>query len=151
MSSQATAVRTAGLDGVTVDQAMHPGVLTCPPEAPLRDVARMMSRYRVHAIVVFTEDHEVEEAVGVWGVVSDVDLVAAVAVGDVDGRTAGGTARTPLVTIHRDETLTRAAELMKQQGVTHLVVVSPGAERPLGIVSSLDLARAVALEPDHGS
>ena len=141
-----------GLEQVSVDKAMHPGVLTCPPETPLRDVARMMARYRIHAVVVFSEDDESEEVPGVWGVVSDVDLVtAAVAVDGVEGRTAGGTARSPLVTIGREETLKRACELMKQHGATHVIVVSPSSERPLGIVSSLDVARAIALEPGHES
>jgi CBS domain-containing protein len=133
---------------VSVDKIMHPGVLTCPPETPLRDVARMMARYRIHAVVVFSEDEDGWGA-GVWGIVSDADLVAAAAAGDVDGRTAGGTARSPLVTVLREDTLERAAELMKRHAATHLVVVSPSRERPLGIVSSLDLARAIALEPGH--
>lgn len=147
---QHTRLTSEGLAEITVDKAMHPGVLTCPPETPLRDVARMMARYRIHAVVVFSEDDESEEVPGVWGVISDSDLVAAAAGDDVDGRTAGGTARSPLVTIGRDDTLRRAAELMKQHGATHLVVVSPSSERPLGIVSSLDVARAIALEPGHG-
>lgn len=151
MSRQGMSLQSGGLAEITVDKAMHPGVLTCPPETPLRDAARMMARYRIHAVVVFSEDEETEELARVWGVVSDADLVAAAAVGDIDGRTAGGTARSPLVTIGRDETLKRAAELMKQHGATHLVVVSPSSERPLGILSSLDVARAIALEPGHES
>ena len=136
---------------ISVGEAMHPGVLTCPPETPLRDVARMMARYRVHAVVVYSDDDESDELPAVWGVVSDVDLLAAAAVDDVAGRTAGGSAKSPLVTAGPEETLQRAAELMKQHGATHLVVVSPQSERPLGIVSTMDLARAIASEPAHVS
>ena len=57
----------------TVAEAMTPGVLTCTPDTPLRDVARMMARYRVHAIVVFGQ-----EQLDAWGVLSDLDLVAAI-------------------------------------------------------------------------
>jgi CBS domain-containing protein len=32
---------------------------------------------------------------------------------------------------------------MTQRDVAHLVVLSPGTDRPVGIVSSLDVARAV--------
>ena len=135
---------TEALAETAVEQAMHPGVVTCPPETPLRDAARMMARYRIHAVVVFGESDETDEDSGVWGVVSDSDLVAAAAVDDVDERTAGGSARTPLVTIGPEQTLQLAAELMTRHGVTHLVVVSPASERPLGIVSSLDVARALA-------
>jgi CBS domain-containing protein len=146
MSRFVTSGRASGLGAVRVDEAMHPGVLTCPPETPLRDVARMMARYRIHAVVVFTEDDETDELPGIWGLVSDTDLLAAAAVDDVDGRTAGGTARTPLVTVRPEETLQWAAELMEQHHVSHLVVVSSISERPVGIVSTLDVARRVALE-----
>ena len=64
------------LDAITVDEAMHPGVLTCAPETPLRDVASAMARYRIHAVVVYSEPSEDDEATFVWGVVSDSDLCA---------------------------------------------------------------------------
>lgn len=149
MASRATTTES-WLGEITVGQAMHPGVLTCPPDTPLREVARMMARYRIHAVVVFNDDGEDGEIPGVWGVVSDADLVATAAIGDVDGRTAGGAARTPVVTVRREESLMRAAELMREHRVTHLVVVSSSMDQPLGILSTLDLARSVALEPGHG-
>jgi CBS domain-containing protein len=136
-----------GLGTVSVSEAMHAGVVSCPPETPLRDVARMMARFAIHAVVVYTEEAEGEEIVGLWGVVADADLVAAAAVDDLGGRTAGGTARTPLVMIYPHESMKRAAELMKEHRVTHLLVISPSSERPLGIVSTLDLARVLAAEP----
>ena len=135
-----------GLEDVTVDEVMHHGVLTCPPEAPLRTVARMMARFSIHAVVVQTVEADADEAVGIWGVVSDVDLIRAAARGEIEGRSAGGTARTPLVTVYPHERLTQAAELMDDQAVTHALVVLPGSEQPLGIVSSLDVARAISAE-----
>jgi CBS domain-containing protein len=140
--------RHASLAARTVAEAMHPGLLTCPPEAPLREVARMMATYRVHAIVVYPdEDHP--DVASVWGVVSDSDLAAAAAVDDIDGRTAGASARTPTVTVMRGESLQRAAELMRRYDVGHLIVVSSSAGRPIGVLSTFDLARAVALEPGY--
>jgi CBS domain-containing protein len=35
---------------------------------------------------------------------------------------------------------------MTEHRMTHLVVVSPETARPLGVVSSLDLARAIAAD-----
>ena len=137
----------AGLEPTTVSEAMHPGVLTCTPETTLRDVARMMARYRIHAVVVYSDEQE--DRVGVWGIVSEADLIAAAAADEIDTRTAGGTARTPLITVHPGEPLRRAAELMHEYHVTHAVVVSSSRELPLGVVSSLDVARAIALEPGH--
>ena len=136
---------------MTIAEAMHPGVLTCPPETPLRDVARMMAHFRIHAVVVLIEESEADEGVGVWGVVSDSDLIGAAAVDDIDGRSAGGTARTPVVIVYPHEPLQRAAELMKEEDVTHVVVVSPGSERPVGVVSTLDVARAISAEPSSAA
>jgi CBS domain-containing protein len=136
-----------GLEDVTVDEVMHHGVLACPTETPLRTVARMMTRFAIHAVVVQTVEADADEAVGIWGVVSDEDLIRAAARGDIEGRSAGGTARTPLVTVYPHEPLKRAVELMNEQAVTHALVVSPGSEQPLGVVSSLDVARAISAEP----
>jgi CBS domain-containing protein len=63
------------------------------------------------------------------GSVSDLDLLSAAE--DVEGRTAGGTAATELLTAATDETLARAAELMRDHGVAHLVVVEPETDRPV--------------------
>jgi CBS domain-containing protein len=142
-----TPTSTYGLETVTVEQAMHPGVLTCAPETPLREVAIAMARYRIHAVVVYAEPEESDEATLVWDVVSDTDLVAAAAADDIDGRTAGEAARTPLVTVRREDTLRQACQLMTERHVTHAVVISSYSERPLGVVSALDVARALALEP----
>lgn len=131
------------LASVTVAEAMHPGVLTCPPEAALTTVARMMDAYRVHCVVVFT-DADDDVGPGVWGLVSDLDLAAAASDADLEGRSAGGTAATPVVTVRPDESLRRAAQLMAEYGTAHLVVTEPDAYRPIGILSTLDLARVIA-------
>ncbi|HSL64606.1 MAG TPA: CBS domain-containing protein [Gaiellaceae bacterium] len=134
------------LASVKVSEAMHPGVLTCPPEAALTTVARMMDAYRVHCVVVFT-DADDDVGPGGWGIVSDLDLAAAASDGDLEGRSAGGTAATPVVTVRPDESLRRAAQLMSEYGTAHLVVTEPDAYRPLGILSTLDIARVVARPP----
>ncbi len=126
-----------------VRDVMTPGVISCPAETPLRVVARMMTAYRVHAVVVFDDRDDFELERG-WGIVSDLDLVAAGAL--ADERTAGGTAASPLVTVSPAETVERAAQLMVENEVTHLVVAEPGARRPAGIISTLDVARAIAAE-----
>jgi hypothetical protein len=35
-----------------VVDAMHPGLITCRPDEPIRTVARLMATYRVHAVFV---------------------------------------------------------------------------------------------------
>jgi CBS domain-containing protein len=130
-------------ENATVGDAMSPGVISCPPETPLRVVARMMSTFGVHAVFVFERQHEDDESLELWAIVSDLDLVAAGRL-DVDACTAGNSAVTPLVTVPVDAPIYDAAELMAQNGVSHLAVVDPDSQRPVGVVSTLDIARAIA-------
>ena len=132
------------LDEILVAEAMHPGVLTCPLETSLRDVARMMSLYRIHAVVAYGEDNDDLEGPGLWGVVSDLDLVQAAVAGRLEDLTARGTAVTPAITIRPKDTLQQAAQVMTQHDVTHLVVVDGKGTTPVGVISTLDLARALA-------
>ena len=53
-------------------------------------------------------------------------------------------ASTDLVTIRSDESLERAAKLMAEHGVTHLIAVQPDTERPAGMVSAQGIAAALA-------
>lgn len=118
---------------------MHPGVLTCPREASLADVADLMASRRVHCVVV-TED--AEGADGLWGIVSDLDLVAAAGVRDLEQQTAGATAASAALTVESGETVQRAAQLMAEHGTAHLVVVDE-RRRPIGVISTLDVAAAL--------
>jgi CBS domain-containing protein len=128
-----------------VADVMSPGVLSCPPETPLRTAARMMATYKVHAIFVFASREDTDDEAPLWSVLTDLDLIDA-SVPDIEQRTAGGTARAPVVTVKADEPIEQAARLMTEHRTTHLVVVSPETGRPLGVVSSLDLASAIAAD-----
>jgi CBS domain-containing protein len=134
MTVTATELRTG-----TVGEAMTPGVLTCLPVTPLRDVARMMARHRVHAIVVFGSDDRLHP----WGVVSDLDLIAAVGT----HANAGAIAASPVVTVTPELALEHAATLMAENETTHLLVTSDQG-LPVGVISTLDVARAFAAEGD---
>ncbi len=130
-------------ESATVAHAMSRGVISVPPETPLRTVARMMATFRVHAIFVFEHTDEDDEAARLWAVVSDLDLIAAAQL-DLDRQTAGGTAVTPLVTVAANRPMAEAAGLMAQHGVAHLAVTDPSTRRPIGVISTLDIAQAVA-------
>ena len=129
----------------TVGDVMSRGVISCPPETPLRVVARMMATFGVHAIFVFEHTDEDDEAPQLWAVVSDLDLVAATRL-DLDTLTAGATAVTPLVSVRADSSLPAAGSMMAQYGIAHLAVTEPDFDRPIGVISTLDIARAVAVE-----
>ena len=132
-------------EAATVGDVMSRGVISCPPETPLRVVARMMATFGVHAIFVFEHTDEDDEAPQLWAVVSDLDLVAATRL-DLDSLTAGGAAVTPLVTVAADRSIAEAGSLMAQYGIAHLAVTDPDFRRPIGVISTLDIARAVAAE-----
>ena len=117
-----------------VGEAMTPGIITCSRSTPLRTVATMMAKHRVHSIVVFDRGDNIAP----WGVVSDLDLVDAI---DTDG-TAGSVAGSPVVTVTVDDTLSHAAQLMREHATTHLIVVTDEASPlPIGVLSTLDVAR----------
>lgn len=125
---------------IRVHDAMHGGVFTCDREAPLSDVAAMMARELVHCVVV--ESGSGDEG-PLWGIVSDVDLVAAATVRDLEEQIAGGSAASPVVMVSPDETLERAAQLMTEHATAHLVVVDKQTIRPVGVLSTLDIARTL--------
>jgi len=122
---------------------MTAGIVSCPPATSLRAVARLMAEHRIHAVVVFDYGDEDDESVELWGVVSDLD-VAAAAWSGVEGRTAGESSVAPLVTVRSDDVLRHAAQLMAENGVSHLPVIDAVSGRPVGMVSTLDVARALA-------
>ena len=102
-------------ESASISDAMSHGVLSCPPETPLRVVARMMATHGVHAIFVFEHTDEDDEAPQLWAVVSDLDLVAATPL-DLDELTAGETAVTPLVSVGADHSIAEAGSLMANTG-----------------------------------
>ena len=130
---------------IHIADAMTTGVISCPPETSLQTVARLMAERHVHAVYVFDYGNEDDESVELWGLVSDLDLVAA-AQGDIGRRTARDTSVTPLVSVRSDDSLARAAQLMAEYGVSHLAVLDPVSKRPVGVLSTLDIARVVANE-----
>jgi CBS domain-containing protein len=135
--------RPVPFESATVGDAMSHGVISCPPETPLRVVARMMATHGVHAIFVFEPTDDPVQEPHLWAVVSDLDLVAATQL-DLDTLTAGATAVTPLVSVAADSSIAEAGSLMAQYGIAHLAVTEPTSRRPIGVISTLDIARAVA-------
>jgi CBS domain-containing protein len=121
-----------------VRDAMRVGVITCRPETKLTDVARMMVGYDVHSVVVA----DVDPHRGLWGIVTSLDLARAA--DELDSLTARELATTNLITVRSNESLQRAAELMADHGVTHLIVLQPDSDDPVGVISARAVASAVA-------
>jgi CBS domain-containing protein len=129
-------------DHATVADAMHPGILGCEPDTSLSEVAQIMATHHVHCVAVIGISHEEPEC-GVWGVISDLDLVRA-GIRNGVGTTARTLAEQPLVTVEPTVPVREASELMLAHQVTHLVVIQTGSGRPIGILSTADVAAVIA-------
>jgi CBS domain-containing protein len=127
---------------IRVGDAMHPGMVSCPAETPLHTVARMMATYRVHAVFVHDRIDDPASAES-WGVVTDRDLLLAALTGELD-TDAGRVAAAPVLAVTPSEPLGQAMQLMREHEVAHLVVVDGASGRPTGVLSTLDVAAALA-------
>lgn len=123
----------------TVDDAMHHGLVRCDPATSLREVAAIMADSHVHCVFVLASS--ILDDADDWSIVSDLDLAAAASL-DLDECTAGEIAVTPRLRIGREDSVERASQMMAENQAAHVVVVDGGV--PVGIVSTLDIARAMS-------
>jgi CBS domain-containing protein len=116
---------------------MHHGILSCSEDAPLSEVAAAMAKHRVHAVAITSGGSRRPV-----GVVSDLDVVRAAAAG-AEPSAAGVAASEPLA-VSADDSLHRAAQLMVEHGVAHLIVLDAAGGHPIGVISTLDVAAVYA-------
>jgi CBS domain-containing protein len=126
------------LDDYTVLNALQLGLIERPTDADVRSLAQAMSEHSVHSVIVRGIERRRS-----WGIVSDLDLMAAMRP-ELGDATAGQIAATDPVVVEPSATLGRAAQLMAEHQTAHLVVVDPVTDEPVGILSSLDVARFMA-------
>jgi CBS domain-containing protein len=137
------------LPELRVSDAMHPGLISCSPQTPLRTVARMMSTNRVHAILVTTHGKEEGPRHSRWGIVESSDVLRATA-GDEFGSTSAGSIMTsPVPIVAADDDLGLAITRIVENDVSHVLVTERLSDRPLGVLSALDVARASAGFPER--
>ncbi|HEX2468292.1 MAG TPA: CBS domain-containing protein [Solirubrobacterales bacterium] len=129
--------QTGPLASLTVADFATTGILSVQPDAPLEEVAWLMASNRVHAVAV-VDDEAAEPPV-----IRDVDVVAATVSGHYPALRARDIAGTDSISIGTDDPLDRAAQLLVDHGVTHLII-RDRRRVPSGILSTLDIARAIA-------
>jgi len=115
----------------TVGEIMTPDVLGLEPATSLVDAARRMHERRVGAVVVQDSERLV-------GIVTERDILRAVATGAIGGSVADVMTHGP-DTIGPDESAGQAAALMIHGGFRHLPVVDGNAV--VGMLSIRDLVR----------
>ncbi len=128
-----------------VRDLMHPGVLTCRPNATLGQVATLLTQHHIHALIVADRDgHPL-------GVISDFDLLAgewlavdAESLATMRKLTAADLMSSPVDTVESSTTLCEAAHILVEKDVNRLLVTEKGL--PVGIISISDFVASIAKE-----
>src|SRR5690349_18494533 len=118
----------------TVRDVMSTGLLTVDATQSLTDAARQMHDRGVGAALVLNGDL-------LSGILTERDVLRAVATGEVEGTKVGAWMTHDPETVAPDERPGHAAAIMLHGGFRHLPVVD-GA-KPIGIISIRDLMRLV--------
>jgi CBS domain-containing protein len=119
----------------TVGDVMSKSLVTLDEATTLTHAAEAMAQRRVGSALVVRDERLI-------GIITERDVLRAVAAGEVGGTVAQWMTRNP-DTAYLDETAQQAAVVMIHGGFRHLPVLEGG--KPVGIVSIRDLMR-VALE-----
>jgi CBS domain-containing protein len=140
--STAPADAAAVLRATRVGDVMTAEIVTCSPDVRLAEVADLMVARRIHSVVVLAPPAGDPLGDAEWSVLSDIDLVAAAPWMDAS-HGVGSVAASPRVVVRPDDSLATAALAMAEHATTHLLVVAGDGAEPLGILSALDVARAL--------
>ena len=130
-----------------IKDVMTRDVVTVGPEAPLRDVARILVEHGISGLPVTSASRRL------LGVVSEADILykehdptrgrhglGRRSAAKASAATAGDAMTTPAITITPHRAVAEAARLMTEHGVNRLPVVR--GEELVGIVTRADLVRA---------
>ena len=118
----------------TVGEVMSTGLLTVDASTPLVDAAKQMHERSVGAVLVLSGDR-------VGGILTERDVLRAVALGQVEGTDVAMWMTQHPETVEPSDSTGHAASIMIHGGFRHLPVVEAG--KPVGIVSIRDLMRVV--------
>lgn len=126
-----------------VRDLMHPGVITCRPDATLGQVAVMLTQHHIHALIIADRDGRS------LGIISDFDLLAGEWLSaDPEGleamrtMTAGELMSTPVDTIEAHAPASEAARRMCEEVIHRLLVTDGG--KPVGVISISDFVADLA-------
>ena len=113
---------------------MHKGVIYCYLTDSAKDVAQMMDRGQIRAVIVADENGEV------WGLISALDMIS------LYGRDLETIPAEKIMKPYRIEVdplwpIEKAVDLMKRKKIEHLIIIDPnaGPRRPIGILTSFDI------------
>lgn len=129
----------------TIHDLMHSGLISCPPDTPLGQVAAMLDEYQVHALLV------AEQLDNPLGIITDFDLLAGEWL-SVDEKslntmrrlTARDLMTSPIETVQIDTPVDETVMRMDEKDIHRLLVTEDG--RPVGIISISDFVAGIAAQ-----
>ena len=136
-------VPVPSLESKRVSDVMHPGVMTCHSGSTLYDVARTMAAHGVHSVAIWGDDGQ--DSIGFRGIVSALDVLSAVMRGESLASSALVSARQDVHTVRAGEPLVEGARLMAEEKASHVIVLDDERDRIVGVLSALDVTRALTL------
>jgi CBS domain-containing protein len=122
---------------------MSAPIRLCPPDLPLQEAAELMADERIHCLAVVDVPEDPAEDDRLIGLLSALDLVAALDASSPPASVAE-LVTTELQSVTADAPLAEAVRQMHESRIPHLVVVAKGSGRPVGLLSTLDILRALA-------
>ena len=122
---------------------MSAPIRMCPPDLPLEEAAELMADERIHCLAVVEVPEDPTEEDRLVGLLSALDLVAALDTSSPPASVAE-LVTTELESVAADAPLADAVRQMHESRIPHLVVVARGSGRPVGLLSTLDVLRALA-------
>ncbi|HAV79012.1 MAG TPA: hypothetical protein DCX53_16805 [Anaerolineae bacterium] len=126
-----------------VKDLMHNGLITCKPNATLGEVAVLLNKHRVHALVVADDDGQA------LGIISDFDLLAgewlssdSESLSTMRTLTAADLMSQPVDSVETGISLADAVKTLIDKDISRLLVTEKG--KPVGVISLSDFVASVA-------
>jgi CBS domain-containing protein len=125
----------------TIKTLMHTGLITCPPNASLGQVAALLNEHQIHAILVAENEP--------LGIISDFDLLAGewlsvdeASLDTMRKLTARDLMTSPIETVDINTSVNEVAQRMADKQFHRMLVTEN--EKPVGIISISDFVAGIA-------
>lgn len=131
----------------SINDLMHRGLITCPPETSLGRVAAMLTEHHVHALLV-ADGSDLP-----LGIISDFDLLAGEwlsvdeeSLNTMRRLTARDLMTRPIESVDLNTSVREAAKRMADKGIHRMLVTD--ASKPVGVISVSDLVAGIAAQEE---
>ena len=128
----------------TVAEVMHWGIISCPLDMPIPEVARLMTQHGISAVPV------IDETGALAGIITRSDLVVLRAFDDYwREMKAENVMVRQLATITPERSVAEASRILTDKKIHRLIVVELGDGRqahPIGVISQTDIVQDMSLE-----